>query len=107
LSKLIQTASCSVLILGVTLDQLSTKFVLQFPGIYEANPTTVWLMSMNLWLPLDVIIVLISMLATFLPSIKFGHKPALAPISTMFITYNLVFGILRLACGMYNLTLLM
>ena len=106
MSSMIRTASCSILILGITLDQLSTNFVLQFPGIYEANPTAAWLMSMNLWLPLDITIIFISILATFLFSMV-KDRPALTPISTTFLIYNLVLGILRLACGIHNLTLLM
>lgn len=96
----IEKVSYLVLILGTMLDQISTRYALWFPHIYETNPTTVWLMTKNLWLFFDLIIVFVSILISHFLLVKFGK------IAKAGLSYSLVLGALRLAVGLYNLSLL-
>lgn len=90
-----------VLIIGSTLDQISTRIGLTYPYIYEVNPFTQWLQAKGLWLVFDtfILILLISPLSIILKENKAKELQVL-----LFIP--MIIGFVRLIIGVSNLLLI-
>uniref|UniRef100_A0A6M3ME09 DUF5658 domain-containing protein n=1 Tax=viral metagenome TaxID=1070528 RepID=A0A6M3ME09_9ZZZZ len=89
-----------VVVAGIVGDQLSTRLGLARPGIYETNPYAVMLMSKGLWLPVDILLLTLSIGIPAVLMRKWGFEGRWAVLS-----FPLVLGTLRLAAAVWNLHL--
>jgi hypothetical protein len=55
----LEAFSYLILIVGTIGDHISTVIALTRPYIYESNPYTVKLMEMGLWLPVDILLIIL------------------------------------------------
>ncbi len=87
--------------LGVLLDQTSTRFGLRNLNLIEMNPYTVIMMDYGIWIIIDLIAVLVTILFTHYVikfwNFKFRQLLALFPFS---------FGVLKLVTGLSNIILI-
>ncbi len=93
----------SVLVLGTTLDQLTTRIGLTYPHIYEGNPIARWLLVNNLWLLLDlsILILIIFPLSLILHARLHAKNRLFVLFTPMFI------GICRVFTATWNVLLLL
>jgi len=96
-----EIVSYIVLIIGVAIDQISTRIVSAYSHIYEVNPFARWLQANGLWLISDVSICILIILPLSIilqeKTLKGRHTLILAPM---------VVGFLRLILGISNLLLI-
>lgn len=87
--------------LGVLSDQISTRFGLRNLNLIEMNPYTIIMMDYGIWIIIDLIAVLVSILFTHYLikfwNFKFRQLLALFPFS---------FGALKLVTGLSNIILI-
>ena len=87
--------------IGVLLDQFSTRFGLRNLNIIELNPYSVIMMDYGIWLIIDLMAVLVTILLTHYIikfwDFKFRQLLALFPFS---------FGVLKLVTGLSNIFLI-
>ncbi len=87
--------------LGVLLDQISTRFGLRNLNLIEMNPYTIIMMDYGIWIIIDLIAVLVTILFTHYIikfwNFKFRQLLALLPFS---------FGVLKLVTGLSNIILI-
>jgi hypothetical protein len=87
--------------LGVLLDQISTRFGLGNLNLIEMNPYVVIMMEYGIWIIIDLIAVLVTILFTHYVikfwNFKFRQLLALFPFS---------FGVLKLVTGLSNIILI-
>jgi hypothetical protein len=86
---------------GVVGDHLSTGLALARPNIYETNPVALNLMQRSLWVPTDVALVLVSILATYV-LIRIMNKP----FAKYVMVYPAIAGAIRLAVTFWNFSLI-
>ena len=98
--SIMELLSDLVMVVGTVLDQVSTNYVLLFPGGYEGNALPAWLISMNLGFLLDLLVVPALILITNLLYRKFGYKAIALPV------FNIVFGARRFHAFFNNLHIL-
>lgn len=96
----IEILSYLVLVVGTVGDHLSTTIALQSPGIYETNQFAVFLMSRGLWLPFDIILIL---LGISIPYLIIRTKKGM-PFRSVLV-YPLVLGIVRLCACFWNFSI--
>ena len=89
------------LVAGVAGDHLSTGLALARPNIYETNPVALSLMQSGLWVPTDVALILVSVLATYV-FMRVMNKP----IARYIMVYPALAGAIRLAVTVWNFSLL-
>ncbi|MFB0543992.1 MAG: hypothetical protein ACETVR_04340 [Candidatus Bathyarchaeia archaeon] len=90
-----------LLIVGTLGDHVSTVVALRFPHIYETNPLTLALMSKGLWLPLDLVLIVLGIAIPYLIlRIKRG-----GPFRGL-LAYPLVLGAIRLGACIWNFSLI-
>lgn len=87
-------------VMGMLGDQVSTRLSLTRALVYESNPHTALLMSLNLWLPFDVAALMFSvgLPAVFIRRCKVGGKWAV-------LAFPLIVGVVRLLSAVWNLGL--
>lgn len=99
-SNYTQTIASLLAILGVMGDQLTTRIGLTIPGLYESNSITSTLMEFGLWLPLDILI-LIMIIGTPIILKQFNLKNRFISLF-----YPLILGTCRLITTVCNLLLI-
>lgn len=107
--RVAEMMSYVLVVFGVLFDQVSTRLALQLPGtyeirgsvvlytyIYETNSTVAWLMQRGLWLPADIILVVVLIL---IPYYLIRKLKIPGPI----IAHVCTFGLIRLGAGILNM----
>ena len=97
-----EIVSYITLIVGVLGDHISTMIALERPYIYEANPTTVMLMEMGLWLPVDIALIVIGIAIPYFLIRKTQREEFKA-----LLAYPLVHGLIRFAACLWNFSLIL
>ena len=82
-------------------DHLSTGLALARPNIYETNPVALNLMQRSLWVPTDVALVLVSILATYV-LMRVMNKSVVKYV----MVYPALAGAIRLAVTFWNFSLI-
>ncbi len=90
-----------LLVVGVVGDHFSTELALTRPNIYETNPVALNLMQAGLWLPTDIALILMSVVASYV-LLRVLKKP----IANYILLYPALAGIIRLMVTVWNLSLL-
>ena len=93
---------------GLALDQVTTRIGLSI-GLMESNPHAWLLIKTGHWLPLDLILASLIILATRLMLILSdteNHESPRLALATM-ILFPLTAGIIRMGCGVHNLMLIL
>ena len=90
-----------LLVAGTLGDHLSTVIATERPYIYEANPFTVKLMALGLWLPIDLVLIAVGILIPYLLIRRMGH-----PSFKGLLAYPLVLGAVRLGACIWNFSLI-
>jgi len=90
-----------LLIAGVIGDHVSTGIALARENIYESNPVALGLMQDGLWLPVDLILILFTVLTPYL-LIRILKKD----VTRYFLLPPLVAGLIRLLVTFWNLSIL-
>jgi hypothetical protein len=90
----------AVMVIGFLGDQLTTRMALNLPWIVEANPLVAGLMTRGLWLPLDVLLLALSISAhlTLQLTFKVRNWVTLSP--------PLIYGLVKLSTAMWNMLLI-
>jgi hypothetical protein len=97
----LEAFSYIMLIAGTLGDHFSTVIALTKPYIYESNPFTVLLMSRGLWLPVDVVLVVLGIAIPYL-ILRFTDRPSFKAV----LAYPLVHGMVRLGACLWNISLI-
>jgi len=90
-----------LLVAGVAGDHLSTGLALARENIYETNPIALSLMNNGLWLPTDVALILVSIVASYI-----FMRVLKKPFSNYVLVYPALAGAIRLLVTVWNLSLL-
>ncbi len=90
-----------VLVAGTLSDHISTVIALTRPYIYESNPFTVQLMQRGLWLPVDIVLILVGVGIPYL-LIRYTNKESFKAL----LAYPLVHGLVRLGACIWNFSLI-
>jgi len=98
----LEIISYLTLIVGVMGDHISTLIAIQRPHIYEANPTTVILMDMGLWLPVDIALIAIGIAVPYILIRKTKREEFKA-----LLAYPLVHGLIRFVACLWNFSLIL
>ncbi len=85
-------------VVGVIGDQVSTRVALSMPYLYETNPFSVKLMTLGLWLPFDLVLLLAGIAIPWMIMRRRNKRAALI--------YPALYGIIRLAAAVWNTSLL-
>jgi hypothetical protein len=97
----LEAFSYLMLVVGTMGDHISTVIALTRPYIYESNPFTVQLMERNLWLPVDIVLVILGIGVPFL-LIRLTKKQSFKAL----LAYPLVHGLVRLGACIWNFSLI-
>ena len=94
---------CSYLLsfIGVLLDQFSTRFGLKNPNIIEMNTYAIIMMDYGIWIIIDLLVVIITILLTH-SIIKFWNFKYRQIIAL----FPFTFGVLKLLTGLSNISLI-
>jgi len=91
-----------MLVVGTLGDHVSTVIALTRPHIYESNPFTVQLMERGLWLPVDIVLVVLGVSIPFL-LIRMTKRPSFRAL----LAFPLLHGLVRLGACIWNFSLIM
>lgn len=97
----LEAVSYIILVLGTLGDHVSTMIALTRPYIYETNPVTVKLMAQGLWLPVDVVLIVLGISIPYL-IIRLTKNPSFKAL----LAYPLLHGIIRLGACIWNFSLI-
>ena len=92
----------ALLILGSLGDCFSTVAALAYPHIYESNTFVVQLMACGLWLPVNLVLVILGIVVPYL-IIRISKNE----VYTVILVYPFVFGLIRLGVSIWNVSLIM
>jgi hypothetical protein len=96
-----EVGAYAMLIIGVIGDHLSTGIALASRNCYESNPIALGLMQNGLWVSVDVILILSSVLVTYLLSRLF-----VKPLAQYLLIFPILTGLIRLVISFWNISLL-
>ena len=97
----LESFSYLMLIVGTLGDHLSTVIALTRPYIYESNPITVQLMERGLWLPVDIVLVILGIGVPYI-LIRLTKRQTFQAL----LAYPLVHGLVRLGACIWNFSLI-
>jgi hypothetical protein len=100
-SKSSQNIACLVAIFGVLGDQLTTRIGLTIPGLHESNTITSTLMGLRLWLPIDLLLLAITIGTPTILARRCNLKNRY-----LSLFYPLLLGTCRLISTVWNLLLI-
>lgn len=90
-----------VLVVGTLGDHVSTVIALSRPYIYESNPFTVHLMERGLWLPVDIVLIVLGIGIPYV-LIRLTNRRSFQAL----LAYPLVHGLARLGACIWNFSLI-
>jgi hypothetical protein len=90
-----------VLVAGTLGDHVSTVVALTRPYIYESNTFTVQLMQRGLWLPVDIVLIVLGIGVPYL-LIRMTNRDSFKAV----LAYPLVHGLVRLGACLWNFSLI-
>ena len=96
----VEPLSYCILILGTLGDYISTHIGLAYPNLRETNPITVQHIANGMWLPVNLVIVMLSIAVPFL-IIRFTKEDYRCMLS-----FPIVHGIVRLSACIWNISLI-
>jgi len=97
----VELLSYCILTLGTLGDYISTQFGLTYDNLFEANPITSQLMANRMWLPVNLVIVMLGIAVPFL-IIRFSKKDYVRYT----LSFPVVHGIIRLSACIWNYSLI-
>ncbi len=97
----VEQFSYSILTLGTLGDYISTHIGLTFENLRETNPTTSQLMANGMWLPVNLVIIMLGIAVPFL-IFRFSKEDGYRFMLSFPITY----GIVRLSACIWNISLI-
>ena len=89
-----------MLIAGTLGDHVSTVIALSRPYIYETNPFTVQLMERGLWLPFDLVLIVLGIAIPYV-LIHFTEKEYFKAL----LAYPFLHGLIRFGACLWNFSL--
>ena len=90
-----------IMVIGFLGDQLTTRMAMNLPWIVEANPIVAWLMTRRFWLPLDIVLVTLSLSAHLALQRAFKMKSGWVTLSL-----PLVYGLVKFTTAVWNILLI-
>jgi len=90
-----------MLVVGTLGDHVSTVIALSRPYIYESNPYTVHLMERGLWLPVDIVLIILGIGIPYV-LIRLTKRSSFQAL----LAYPLVHGLVRLGACIWNFSLI-
>jgi hypothetical protein len=90
-----------ILTIGTLGDYISTHIGLTFENLRETNPITSQLVTNGMWLPVNLVIVMLGIVVPFL-IFRFSKDENYRCI----LTFPIVYGILRLSACIWNISLI-
>jgi hypothetical protein len=97
----VELLSYCILTLGTLGDYISTHIGLTYENLYETNPITSQLMAKGMWLPVNLVIVMLSIAVPFL-IIRFSKENYRRCI----LSFPIMHGIVRLSACIWNISLI-
>lgn len=94
-----QRLAYSVLIFGVFVDHLSSRIALTHPDIFETNTFVIWIMHNKIWLPVDVVFTVLTILTC--RWICNNLRDIFPNIDTILI-FPIIVGLGRYTAGVWN-----
>ena len=91
----------SIMVIGFLGDQLTTRIALNLPWIVEANPLVAGLMTRGLWLPLDLLLLALSVSAHLALQLAFKERRSWVTLSL-----PLIYGLVKLSTAIWNTLLI-
>ena len=98
----LEVLSYLMLIMGTLGDHVSTVVALSKPYIYETNPFTVQLMERGLWLPVDLVLIVLGIAIPYV-LIHFTEKEYFKAL----LAYPFLHGLIRFGACLWNFSLVM
>jgi hypothetical protein len=100
-STWVEIVSYSILTLGTLGDYISTHIGLTFENLYETNPIAEQLVANGMWLPVNLIIVMLGIAVPFLifRISKEGYYRCI-------LSFPIAYGIVRLSACTWNISLI-
>jgi len=96
----VESLSYCILILGTLGDYISTHIGLTYPNLRETNPITAQHIANGMWLPVNLVIVMLSIAVPFL-IIRFTKEDY-----RLILSFPIVHGIVRLSACIWNISLI-
>ena len=96
----VELLSYCILTLGTLGDYISTHIGLTYPNLREANPITIQHIANGMWLPVNLVIVMLSIAVPFL-IIRFTKEDY-----RLILSFPIVHGIVRLSACIWNISLI-
>lgn len=94
--KKLEKLSYALTLVGTAGDQISTRVSLSTPYFYESNPFSVKLMTVGLWLPFDLALLLVGIAVPWVVMRRWEKRAVLV--------YPFLYGALRLAAAVWNVS---
>ena len=91
----------TTMVFGFLGDQLTTRIATNLPWIVEANPLVAELMTRGLWLPLDILVLALSISAHLTLQLAFKTRRSWVTLSL-----PLIYGLVKLSTAMWNMLLI-
>jgi hypothetical protein len=91
----------AIMVIGFLGDQLTTRIATNLPWIVEANPLVAALMMRGLWLPLDALLLTLSIFAHLTLQLAFTTRRSWVTLSV-----PLVYGLVKFSTAVWNILLL-
>jgi len=97
----VELFSYSILTLGTLGDYISTHIGLTFENLRETNPTTSQLVANGMWLPVNLVIVMLGIAVPFI-IFRFSKEDGYRCM----LSFPIMYGIVRLSACIWNISLI-
>jgi hypothetical protein len=97
----IEMVSYLILVLGLTLDHLTTNFGINNHNLYELNVITRTLMEIGIWVYVDILVCILFIFTTYQ-----SYRIILEKKYSFMFFFPFISGFVRILIGVRNLTLI-